>query len=88
MGKCGFFLINLISINLEARVEADDDIVGEHPRWRLHCSATLEGKLDLGSSLTIPTDLCISLVRKHVPQISKWQDMVITEIRIAITEAK
>ena len=69
-------------------METDDDIVGEHPRWRLHCSATLEGELDLGSALTIPTDLCISFVRKLASLISKWQDMVITEIPIAITEAK
>ena len=69
-------------------METDDDIVGEDPRRRLHGSATLEGELDLGSALTIPTDLCISLVRKHIPLISGWQDMVITEIPIAITEIK
>ena len=37
--------INLVSVNLESRVEANENIVGENSRWRLHRFATLAGRV-------------------------------------------
>ena len=37
-------MFHLISVNFEARVETDDDIVGEDSRWRLYRPTPLRWK--------------------------------------------
>lgn len=48
---------DLIAVHLQARMETDDDVVGEHTLWILLCSASLERKLNLVAHVAFADDL-------------------------------
>ena len=47
---------HLVTINLEAGMEPDHDVIGEHSRLRLLGAATLQGDLDPGCVLSVPAN--------------------------------